>query len=122
MTIKTEEVDGVVVAHLEEETLDAGNAKEFKSKVAALIAPGTKLIFDLSRLKFVDSSGLGALLSCLRQLNSSGGALKLCAMVKPVRALFELVRMHRVFEIFNTQEEAIRSCTGNVSSAVTSGD
>ena len=89
---------------------------------AALIAPGTKLIFDLSSLKFVDSSGLGALLSCLRQLNSSGGVLKLYAMVKPVRALFELVRMHRVFEIFNTQEEAIRSCNGDVTSAATFGD
>jgi|SRR5271155_1836791 len=122
MTIKTEEVDGVVVAHLEEEALDASNAKEFKTKVAALITPGTKLIFDLSSLRFVDSSGLGALLSCLRQLNSSGGALKLYAMVKPVRALFELVRMHRVFEIFNTQEEAIRSCGVNVTDAVTFGN
>ena len=89
------------------DALDASNAKEFKAKVAALMTPGTKLIFELSSLKFVDSSGLGALLSCLRQLNASGGALKLCAMVKPVRALFELVRMHRVFEIFNTQEEAL---------------
>lgn len=122
MTLKTEQVDGVVIAHLEEEILDASNAREFKSEVAALIAPGTKLIFDLSSLKFVDSSGLGALLSCLRQLNSSGGVLKLYAMVKPVRALFELVRMHRVFEIFNTQEEAIRSCNGDVTSAATFGD
>ncbi len=122
MNINTEQIDGIVVAHLREEVLDAGNAKEFKAKVAALITPGTKLIFDLSSLKFVDSSGLGALLSCLRQLNSSGGALKLCAMVKPVRALFELVRMHRVFEILNTQEEAIRSFKASVTNAVTVGD
>lgn len=119
MNINTEEVDGILVAHLHEDALDASNAKEFKSKVAALIAPGTKLVFDLSSLKFVDSSGLGALLSCLRQLNASGGVLKLCAMVKPVRALFELVRMHRVFEIFNTEEEAVRSCSVNLTDAVT---
>ena len=122
MTIKTEQVDGIVIAHMEENTLDASNARDFKSEMAALIVPGTKLIFDLSSLTFVDSSGLGALLSCLRQLHSSGGVLKLCAMVKPVRALFELVRMHRVFEIFNTREEAIRSCNGNVTTAVTFGD
>jgi anti-sigma B factor antagonist len=122
MTINTEQVEGVLILHLQEEALDASNAKEFKSKVATFIAPGTQLIFDLSSLKFVDSSGLGALLSCLRQLNSSGGALKLCAMVKPVRALFELVRMHRVFEIFNTREEAIRSFNGSITGAVTFGD
>jgi anti-sigma B factor antagonist len=122
MNINTEQVDGILVAHLHEDALDASNAKEFKAKVADIISPGTKLIFDMSSLKFVDSSGLGALLSCLRQLNASGGALKLYAMMKPVRALFELVRMHRVFEIFNTQEEALRSCSEGVTSAVASGD
>ncbi|AXC10136.1 Anti-sigma B factor antagonist RsbV [Acidisarcina polymorpha] len=109
MNIDIENLDGIIIAHLRAEALDASNAKEFKTKAAALIIPGTTLIFNLGSLQFVDSSGLGALLSCLRQLNASGGALKLCGLVKPVRALFELVRMHRVFEIFNTQEEAIRS-------------
>ncbi len=91
------------------ETLDASNTKEFKRDVAPVLESDPKLIFDLSKLQFVDSSGLGALLSCLRQLNSSGGDLKLCGMCKPVRALFELVRMHRIFEIFNTREEAIQA-------------
>ena len=121
MNIATEQIEGVIIAHLRGEALDASNAKEFKTKAAALMRPGTKLIFDLSSLKFVDSSGLGALLSCLRQLNASGGTLKLCSMVKPVRALFELVRMHRVFEIFNTQEEAIRSCSGAAHVSAESG-
>jgi anti-sigma B factor antagonist len=122
MNINTEEVDGILVARLREDALDASNTKEFKTMVAPLIAPGTKLVFDLSSLKFVDSSGLGALLSCLRQLNASGGVLKLCAMGKPVRALFELVRMHRVFEIFNTEEEAVRSCGGSLADAVSFGN
>ena len=49
------------------------------------------------------------LLSCLRQVHNTGGDLKLCGMNKAVRALFELVRMHRVFEIFASREEASRS-------------
>ncbi|MBI3736649.1 STAS domain-containing protein, partial [Candidatus Sumerlaeota bacterium] len=57
----------------------------------------------------LDSSGLGAILSCLRKLNSVGGDLKLCAMSKPVHTLFELVRMHKIFEIFPTRDEAVRS-------------
>ena len=59
-----------------------------------------KVVFDLRELRFVDSSGLGAILSCLRQLNGKGGELKLCGMTKPVRALFELVRMHKIFDIY----------------------
>ena len=68
----------------------------------------SKVIFDLAELRFVDSSGLGAFLSSLRQLNATGGDLKLCGMTKPVRALFELVRMHKIFDICGTKDEAIR--------------
>jgi anti-sigma B factor antagonist len=53
------------------------------------------------------------LLSCLRQLNGVGGDLKLCGTSKPVRALFELVRMHRVFELCNTSEDAVRAFEQN---------
>ena len=61
----------------------------------------------LSHLRFVDSSGLGAMLSCLRQLNATGGDLKLCGMSKAVRSVFELVRMHRIFDIYDTREQAV---------------
>ena len=109
MQLSTENVENVTIVLVPGETLDASNAKDFKSIVAPLLIPGAKIVFDLARLKFVDSSGLGAMLSCLRQLNGMGGDLKLCALAKPIRALFELVRMHRVFEIFNAREDAVRS-------------
>jgi anti-sigma B factor antagonist len=107
--METRQESAVVLLVIPGETLDAGNAKTFKSEVASVISPGAKVVFDMSKLRFVDSSGLGAILSCLRQLHAVGGDLKLCAMNKPVRALFELVRMHRVFEIFNSSDEAIRA-------------
>ena len=48
------------------------------------------------------------MLSCLRQLSTKGGDLKLCSMSKQVRALFEL-GMHRIFDIYGTREEAVRT-------------
>lgn len=108
MQLSIKNIDHAIVARFTTQYLDAGNVKQFKAQAAPLITPGAKIIFDLSSLKFVDTSGLGALLSCLRQLHAVGGDLMLCGMAKPVRALFELVRMHRVFEIFNTEEEAVR--------------
>jgi anti-sigma B factor antagonist len=98
-----------VIVELPENSLDAANAQHFKSSVASLIQPGVKLIFDMGRTRFVDSSGLGAIVGCLRQVRAAGGELRLCAMTTPVRALFELVRMHKVFEILNSREEALRS-------------
>jgi anti-sigma B factor antagonist len=107
----TTAVRDVVVVTLPGDTLDASNTRIMKEELAAVLQPGSKLVFDLCQLRFVDSSGLGLLLSSLRQVHSSGGDLKLCGMNKPVRALFELVRMHRVFEIFATREEAEASYT-----------
>jgi anti-sigma B factor antagonist len=109
MLVKTEQIGEVIVAHVFSDALDAGNAKEFRSQIAPFIVPGVKLLFDLEKLKFVDSSGLGALLSCLRQVHAVKGEMKLCGMAKPVHALFELVRMHRVFDILITRDEALRS-------------
>ena len=105
----TERVNNITVMLIDGNSLDASNAKDFKRAVAPVVAENPKLIFDLSALQFVDSSGLGAILSCLRQLHATGGALKLCGMNRPVRALFELVRMHRIFDIHSTREEAVHA-------------
>ncbi|MDX2034410.1 MAG: STAS domain-containing protein [Blastocatellia bacterium] len=102
-----ETVETVTIFHLPGESLDAGNAKEFKRDILPALTGHSQVIFEMSGLKFVDSSGLGTILSALRQLNANGGDLKLAGMQKPVRALFELVRMHRIFDIYNTRDEAL---------------
>ena len=109
MQIALEKVGDVAVTVVPLEELDASNAGEFKRDITPVLDANAKLVLDLSRLRFVDSSGLGAFISCLRKLNAKGGDLKLCGMSKQVRAVFELVRMHRVFDIVGTQEEAVRA-------------
>jgi anti-sigma B factor antagonist len=109
MQIIAETVGDVAVASVPVEELDAANAGEFKRDMAPLLNAHDKLVLDLSRLRFVDSSGLGGFISCLRKLNAKGGDLKLCGLSKQVRAVFELVRMHRVFDILTTSEEAVRA-------------
>ena len=109
MEIVVDKVDNIAVAAVPVDELDASNAEEFKRDIAPVLQANTKLVLDLGRLRFVDSSGLGAMLSCLRQLSAKSGDLKLCGMSKQVRALFELVRMHRIFDIYGTREEAARA-------------
>src|ERR1039458_3509661 len=109
MEIPVENLDGVSVAVIPVDELDAGNAPEFKRDIGPVLLANTKLVLDLSRLRFVDSSGLGAILSCLRQLSAKNGDLKLCGMTKQVRTAFELVRMHRIFDVSGTKEEAVHA-------------
>jgi anti-sigma B factor antagonist len=109
MALACHSLGDVTVAVVPMEELDAGNAAEFKREVGPVLEAAPKVVLDLSPLRFVDSSGLGAFISCLRKLNAKGGDVKLCAMSKQVRAVFELVRMHRIFDIYGTKEEAARA-------------
>lgn len=101
----------VLLVTLEGENLDAKEAPHIKQKVIDLIAENnsSKVILDLHKLNFIDSSGLGSLLSLLRALNGRGGDLKIAGMTKPIRTVFELVCMHKIFEIYNNIDEAKRS-------------
>ncbi|HEY7190031.1 MAG TPA: STAS domain-containing protein [Vicinamibacterales bacterium] len=109
MNLVPHPIGDVAVATVPVEDLDASNAGEFKRDMAPVIEANSKLVLDLSHLRFVDSSGLGAFISCLRKVNAKGGDLKLCGMSKQVRAVFELVRMHRVFDILGTTDDAVRA-------------
>ena len=99
-------LSAIILVH--SESLDASNVKAFKAALQPALAAHQNIILDMSELSFVDSSGLGALLSCLRTMSNKNGQLKLCSMAKPVKALFELVRMHRIFSIYN--DRAAASC------------
>jgi len=107
MDIAVDKVGDVSIAAIPVAELDASNSGEFKRDIAPVLQANTKLVLDLSRVRYVDSSGLGAMLSCLRQLSAKSGDLKLCGMSKQVRALFELVRMQRIVDIYATREEAV---------------
>ena len=99
--------NGIAVIGFTRDSLDASNSKAFKEAVQPVLAQHHRILLDLEALQFVDSSGLGAMLSCLRTVHDRGGHLALCAMSKPVRTLFELVRMYRVFDIYPTRAEAL---------------
>jgi anti-sigma B factor antagonist len=109
MDIVLQQFGDVAIATVPVDELDASNAGDFKRDMAPILDAHAKLVLDLSRVRFVDSSGLGAFISCLRRLNAKSGDLKLCGMSKAVRAVFELVRMHRVFDILPTKEDAVRT-------------
>lgn len=109
MDLSVEVYGDVAVATLFVDELDASNTDEFKHQMAPVLSEHQRVVIDLEHVRFIDSSGLGAMLSCLRQLGAKGGDLKLSGMSKAVRAAFELVRLHRVLDIHPNRTEAVRA-------------
>lgn len=97
----------VLIVVPQEQRIDASSAKAFKGEMVDWINEGHhKIVLDLQHVNFIDSSGLGAIVSCLKSLGDQG-ALVLCNIGGAVSSLFELTRMDRKFKIFRSQEEAV---------------
>lgn len=87
--------------------IDSSVSLEFKQRLTDFIAAGHDLILlNMADVEFVDSSGLGAIVSGLKLMGRKGG-IGICCTKDPVRDLFKLTRLDRVFDIFPTQEEAL---------------
>lgn len=109
MNLNVSDYEGVTIVKIPVERLDASNSKQFKKEMEPVLRANNRIVLDLTAVRFMDSSGLGAVLSSLRTATAAGGDLKLCSMRDSVRALYELVRMHRIFDIVPTPEDAVRA-------------
>ena len=109
MEIGEEKIGGVDLLKLEGR-LDASSAKTMKEKVNALTNHHrTSLVVDMEGVDFIDSTGLGTLVACLRSVNKLGGDMKLAALQDQVRAILELTRLHHIFGIYKDREAAAAS-------------
>jgi anti-sigma B factor antagonist len=80
--------------------LSAANANAFRDEVRAAMSRKLKNIeIDLSEASFLDSCGIGALISLYKTVSSRRGTVRLLNPSAPVQQILELTRMHRVFEI-----------------------
>lgn len=110
MVIKTEIMEGITVLFVREDRLDANNSEDLKSELRRLFEKGTKdLIIDLKEVLFIDSSGLGVLVSGYKNASTLHGTLKLSNLQTQVKSMFELTRLHRVFDIFVSHDDALES-------------
>ncbi len=109
MALKIEEQDGIKIITPEYTEIDAGNSGEVKKQLIEAVGSSRNVVLDLQQLQFLDSSGLGILLSAMRHVAGNGGELKVCSVTRPVQAILELVRFHRIVDTMNTREEAVHA-------------
>ena len=94
---------------LKEERIDAHNSGELKDLFLKVLEEeaGCDLVIDLDQVQFIDSSGLGALLSGLKNAGLCSSGFILAGLQPRVRSIFELTRLHRVFDIYPKLEDAL---------------
>ena len=112
MNLHLEKNNGYDVLFIEEERIDAHNSIELKEYILHLIERGERnIIVQLEQVRFIDSSGLGALLSGHKNAAAKSGRLVLANVQKQVLAMFELTRLNTVFEMYSDLNEAFNNTT-----------
>lgn len=87
--------------------LDLAEAPELRAAVVQLLADGPhRVVLDLGGVPFMDSSGLGALIGCLKIARQAGGDLRIARVGPRVRMVLELTSMHRVLPPYDSPEQA----------------
>ncbi len=107
MDLTQSERDGILVVELHETRLESANADSFKTRLLESITGGhERIALDLSRLDFLDSSGLAALISGLKALQGKG-EIVLCGVQEKIMKIFRITKLDRgVFRFFPDTEIA----------------
>lgn len=113
MKFETTTDSGVTVLRLVGERLDAHNSEALKGRLKEIFDGDAKrVLVDLAEVRFIDSSGLGALVSGFKNAMVHKGALALSGLQEQVRSMFDLTRLNRVFDIYATSDEARAALSG----------
>jgi len=107
--LATEKLKDITIITLPCDSLDTGNSVTVKELLNPIVATNAKLIMDLHEVNFMDSTGCGVILSCWKTIKEKGGDLKLCGFHKRVSALFVLLRLDHVYDIYVSRGDALES-------------
>ncbi|MCB0729516.1 MAG: STAS domain-containing protein [Ignavibacteriae bacterium] len=110
MRIKTSEKYSAVVVELKGNVIGGPESEEFSKLLHGFIDEGKKnIIVDLGSVKFMNSSGLGMLISGFTTVKNGGGSLKLANATEKINSLLVITKLITIFENFNSVDEAVKS-------------
>ncbi len=101
------EMNGITVVEVDGELI-VGNRQELKELVMKRLESGDqRFLIDFSSSSYIDSSGLGVLVSLSKKIREAGGALRLAGLNEDLRTLFELTKLDTLFQIADTRARAL---------------
>ena len=108
MTFQVTKSGDVLVIDVEGQLI-VGNRQELKQKVLEELEGGErKFVVDFSNTGYIDSSGLGVLVSLSKKIREQGGELRLASLNEDLRTLFELTKLETLFKIADSRDEALQ--------------
>ena len=112
MLLDTQDQGSLTIVHLTPGRLDAEVALDFRREMVELFNRGrSQILLDLSDIDFLDSSGLGSIVSVLKIMRSDG-ELHLCGVKETVMSTFRLTRMDRVFKMHASVQDGVTAMSG----------
>ncbi|MSO55449.1 MAG: anti-sigma factor antagonist [Acidobacteria bacterium] len=110
MQIAERESGSVTILDLSKKITLGEDGTLLKDKLQSLLHQGKKnVLFNLAQVSYVDSAGLGALVSAYTTVTREGGSLKLANVMTRLQDLLSITKLLTVFETFDSEDEAIRS-------------
>ncbi len=110
MKISTRQVDGVTILDLSGRITLGEGSVQLRDAVRDLLSKGQKhILLNLADVNYIDSSGIGELVSAFTTVRNQGGELKLLKLTKKVHDLLQITKLYTVFDIKDDEAEAIAS-------------
>jgi anti-sigma B factor antagonist len=107
MSFSISETSGITIVSVDGELI-VGNRQELKQVVLDRLDAGErKFLIDFSASSYIDSSGLGVLVSLSKKIREAGGGLRLAGLNEDLRTLFELTKLDTLFQIADTRAMAL---------------
>ena len=108
MELEQREQDGVVILELSGKIIGGPDASKVNDQLHELAETGkSKIVADLSQVNWMNSSGLGILISALTTVRNAGGELKVAAATEKIKNLLTITKLTNVIKLYDTIEEAI---------------
>jgi anti-sigma B factor antagonist len=112
MKVSTRQVDGITILDLSGRITLGEGSVQLRDAVRDLLAKGAKYILvNLADVNYIDSSGIGELVSAYTTVRNQGGELKLLNLTKKVHDLLQITKLYTVFDVKDDEATAIASYT-----------
>jgi anti-sigma B factor antagonist len=110
MKLKTRQVDGVTILDCSGRITLGEGSVQLRDAVRDLLAKGSKqILLNLGEVTYIDSSGIGELVSAYTTVKNQGGELKLLNLTKKVHDLLQITKLYTVFDVKDDEASAVAS-------------
>jgi anti-sigma B factor antagonist len=109
LSLNTRTKDGVLIVDCHGRIVFGEESAMLRDTIRKLISENKRIVLNLSGVNYIDSGGLGTLVSLYTTAHNSGGAIKLCNLTQRVGDLLQVTKLVTIFEVYDSEEQALES-------------